>query len=100
MIDIGISQLSAGSKTDVGGYTDEEKMASQFELADERPQHQVIESLLKLGRLPSFCTACYRAGRTGDRFMQVAKSGQIHNLCQPNSLLTLKEYIETTPTQN
>ncbi len=94
MIDIGISQLSAGSKTDVGGYTDEEKMASQFELADERPQHQVIESLLKLGRLPSFCTACYRAGRTGDRFMQVAKSGQIHNLCQPNSLLTLKEYIE------
>lgn len=94
VIDIGVSQISAGSKTDVGGYTDEEKMASQFELADERPQHEVIEALLKKGRLPSYCTACYRAGRTGDRFMQVAKSGQIHNLCQPNALLTLKEYLE------
>lgn len=94
VIDIGVSQISAGSKTDVGGYTDEEKMASQFELSDERPQHEVIEALLKKGRLPSYCTACYRAGRTGDRFMQVAKSGQIHNLCQPNALLTLKEYLE------
>lgn len=94
MIDIGISQLSAGSKTDVGGYSEDDKMASQFELADERPQHEVIKSLLEKGRLPSFCTACYRTGRTGDRFMQVAKSGQIHNLCQPNALLTLKEYIE------
>jgi len=94
MIDIGISQLSAGSKTDVGGYTEDEKMGSQFELSDERPQHEVIEALLKKGRLPSYCTACYRTGRTGDRFMEVAKSGQIHNLCQPNALLTLKEYIE------
>ncbi len=94
LIDVGISQLSAGSKTDVGGYTDEDQMSAQFELADERPQHEVIEALLKKGRLPSYCTACYRAGRTGDRFMQVAKSGQIHNLCQPNALLTLKEYLE------
>lgn len=94
VIDIGVSQISAGSKTDVGGYTEDEKMSSQFELADERPQHEIIEALLKKGRLPSYCTACYRAGRTGDRFMQVAKSGQIHNLCQPNALLTLKEYLE------
>lgn len=94
LIDVGVSQLSAGSKTDVGGYTEDDKMASQFELSDERPQHEVIEALLKKGRLPSYCTACYRAGRTGDRFMQVAKSGQIHNLCQPNALLTLKEYLE------
>lgn len=94
LIDVGVSQLSAGSKTDVGGYSDEEAMASQFELSDERPQHEVIAALLKKGRLPSYCTACYRAGRTGDRFMQVAKSGQIHNLCQPNALLTLKEYLE------
>ena len=93
LINVGVSQLSAGSKTDVGGYTEDDKMASQFELSDERPQHEVIEALLKKGRLPSYCTACYRAGRTGDRFMQVAKSGQIHNLCQPNALLTLKEYL-------
>ena len=93
LIDVGVSQLSAGSKTDVGGYTEDDKMTSQFELADERPQHEIIEALLKKGRLPSYCTACYRAGRTGDRFMQVAKSGQIHNLCQPNALLTLKEYL-------
>lgn len=97
LIDLGISQLSAGSKTDVGGYTEEEEetdMGNQFELSDERPSEEVIESLLRKGRLPSYCTACYRAGRTGDRFMQVAKSGQIHNLCQPNALLTLKEYLE------
>jgi 2-iminoacetate synthase len=94
VIELGVSQISAGSKTDVGGYTEEEKMGSQFELADERPQHEIIESLLKKGYLPSYCTACYRAGRTGDRFMQVAKAGQIHNLCQPNALLTLKEYLE------
>ena len=93
LIDAGVSQLSAGSKTDVGGYTEDDKMASQFELSDERPQHEIIAALLKKGRLPSYCTACYRAGRTGDRFMQVAKSGQIHNLCQPNALLTLKEYL-------
>ena len=94
VIHIGVSQISAGSKTDVGGYTEEEKMASQFQLADERPQHEIIKSLLEKGFLPSYCTACYRAGRTGVRFMQVAKSGQIHNLCQPNALLTLKEYLE------
>lgn len=94
-IHIGVSQLSAGSKTDVGGYTEEEHgMGNQFELSDERPQHEIITSLLEKGFLPSYCTACYRAGRTGDRFMQVAKAGQIHNLCQPNALMTLKEYLE------
>lgn len=93
VINLGVSQISAGSKTDVGGYHDDDKMESQFELADHRPQAEIIESLLKKGYLPSYCTACYRAGRTGDRFMQVAKNGSIQNLCQPNALMTLKEYL-------
>lgn len=92
LINMGVSQLSSGSKTDVGGYSDSEKM-DQFEKADERSSAQVINTLLEKGYLPSYCTACYRAGRTGDRFMEVAKSGNIHNLCQPNALLTLKEYL-------
>lgn len=95
VISIGVSQVSAGSKADVGGYQDNEgKMAAQFELADHRPSNEVIESLCKQGYLPSFCTACYRSGRTGDRFMQVAKNGQIHNLCLPNAIMTFKEYLE------
>jgi len=93
VINLGVSQISAGSKTDVGGYQDEDTMESQFELADERSHHEIIESLLKKGFLPSYCTACYRAGRTGDRFMQVAKNGSIQNLCHPNALMTLKEYL-------
>lgn len=93
VINLGVSQISAGSKTDVGGYHDDDKMESQFELADERPHKEIIESLLHKGFLPSYCTACYRAGRTGDRFMQVAKNGSIQNLCHPNALMTLKEYL-------
>jgi 2-iminoacetate synthase len=94
VINLGVSQISAGSKTDVGGYHEDDKMESQFELADERPQTEIIHSLLEKGYLPSYCTACYRAGRTGDRFMQVAKNGSIQNLCHPNALMTLKEYLE------
>ncbi len=94
VVNLGVSQLSAGSKTDVGGYKEDDKMENQFELADHRPQEEIIESLLNKGFLPSYCTACYRAGRTGDRFMQVAKNGTIQNLCQPNALMTLKEYLE------
>ncbi|NDL68767.1 [FeFe] hydrogenase H-cluster radical SAM maturase HydG [Anaerotalea alkaliphila] len=93
LIDRGVSQVSSGSKTDVGGYS-EENMVSQFETADERPTGEVIHALLEKGFLPSYCTACYRAGRTGDRFMQVAKSGNIHNLCHPNAMMTLQEYLE------
>ncbi len=94
VIDLGVSQISAGSKTDVGGYHEEERIENQFELADERPHHVIIKSLLKKGYIPSYCTACYRTGRTGDRFMQVAKTGEIQNLCHPNALMTLKEYLE------
>ncbi len=94
VINLGVSQVSAGSKADVGGYHESEKLESQFELADLRSQPEIIESLLRKGYLPSYCTACYRAGRTGDRFMQVAKNGSIQNLCQPNALMTLKEYLE------
>jgi len=92
VINLGVSQVSAGSKTDVGGYNDEH-MENQFELADHRSQGEIIESLLRKGFLPSYCTACYRAGRTGDRFMQVAKNGSIQNLCHPNAMMTLKEYL-------
>lgn len=93
VVKLGVSQISAGSKTDVGGYKEGDKMESQFELADHRPQGQIIEALLNKGYLPSYCTACYRAGRTGDRFMQVAKNGTIQNLCHPNAMMTLKEYL-------
>ncbi|MCM1992367.1 [FeFe] hydrogenase H-cluster radical SAM maturase HydG [Oceanirhabdus seepicola] len=95
---IGISQVSAGSCTDVGGYMEEYnngllKNKPQFEVADHRTPMEVLKGLLKEGYLPSYCTACYREGRTGDRFMPLAKSGQIHNVCQPNAIFTLKEYI-------
>ncbi len=94
VIEVGVSQISSGSKTDVGGYNDTEGLGEQFELGDHRPSGEVIKSLCDQGYLPSFCTACYRSGRTGDRFMQVAKNGQIHNLCLPNALMTFKEYLE------
>lgn len=94
VIEVGVSQVSAGSKTDVGGYNDTEGLGEQFDLADHRSSGEIIKSLCEQGYLPSFCTACYRSGRTGDRFMQVAKSGQIHNLCLPNALMTFKEYLE------
>lgn len=93
---IGISQLSGGSKTSVGGYADNvpEEDSSQFEVNDTRTLDEVVNWLVSLGFIPSFCTACYREGRTGDRFMRLLKSGQIANVCQPNALMTLKEYLE------
>lgn len=95
---LGISQLSSGSCTGVGGYAAENKLGHsdekpQFEVGDHRTPIEIIKSLCKTGYIPSYCTACYREGRTGDRFMQLAKSGQIHNVCLPNALLTLKEYL-------
>lgn len=96
LLKIGISQLSGGSKTSVGGYADNvpEEDSSQFEVNDTRTLDEVVNWLLSLGFIPSFCTACYREGRTGDRFMRLLKSGQIANVCQPNALMTLKEYLE------
>lgn len=92
LLKTGISQLSAGSSTDVGGYGDRESSKKQFEISDERTADQIIEDLLEDGYVPSFCTACYRSGRTGDRFMRLAKTGQIKNVCLPNALMTLYEY--------
>lgn len=97
VLDLGISQISGGSRTSVGGYAeaeDEDKDTSQFDVNDTRPLDQVINWLLSLGYIPSFCTACYREGRTGDRFMSLVKTGQIANCCLPNALMTLKEYLE------
>ncbi len=95
VISLGISQISAGSKTDVGGYKADKrkKFTEQFSLADHRHPNEIIYSLCKEGYLPSYCTACYRTGRTGDRFMKLAKSGRIQNVCLPNALLTFKEYL-------
>lgn len=94
ILDLGISQISGGSRTSVGGYYEEEaEDSSQFEVSDQRSLDDVIGWLLGLGSVPSFCTACYREGRTGDRFMRLVKSGQIANICQPNALITLKEYL-------
>lgn len=94
-LEVGVSQISGGSKTSVGGYTTApEEKTEQFSITDERSLEEIVEWLLKLGYVPSFCTACYKEGRTGDRFMQLAKSGQIVNCCDPNSLLTLKEYAQ------
>lgn len=97
VLQLGISQISGGSRTSVGGYAEpepEDESSAQFDVADTRTLDQVVNWLLELGYIPSFCTACYREGRTGDRFMQLVKSGQIANCCQPNALLTLKEYLE------
>lgn len=89
--EIGISQASAGSRASAGGYSKNENV--QFELADHRPVDEVVQSVCRQGLLPSFCTACYRSGRTGEYFMKFAKSGTIHNFCLPNALLTFKEYL-------
>ena len=97
VLNLGVSQISGGSKTSVGGYAEdeeEEEDSSQFEVEDRRTLDQVVNWLMKLGHIPSFCTACYREGRTGDRFMALCKSGQIQNCCHPNALITLKEYLE------
>ena len=93
LLQLGISQISAGSRTDVGGYSKQnEAAASQFIVHDERSAISIISELMDDGYIPSFCTACYRGGRTGDRFMSLAKSGQIGNVCLPNALMTLCEY--------
>lgn len=95
LLKVGVTQISGGSKTSVGGYAEKEIQgdSSQFEIADNRTLDEVVHWLLSLGHIPSFCTACYREGRTGDRFMRLVKSGAIANVCQPNALLTLAEYL-------
>ncbi len=92
LLEIGISQISAGSSVDVGGYSKDIKKVNQFSVNDERNTGDVVEWVMDQNLVPSFCTACYRSGRTGDRFMQLAKSGNIKNVCLPNGLLTLKEF--------
>ena len=94
-LEIGITQVSGGSRTSVGGYEEEERdeTTAQFDVSDTRTLEQVVSWLIDLGYVPSFCTACYREGRTGDRFMSLLKAGQIANCCQPNALMTLKEYL-------
>ena len=94
VLEVGVSQLSGGSRTTVGGYAEEQtEDTSQFDISDQRTLDQIVEWLFDLGHIPSFCTACYRMGRTGDRFMALAKSGQIGNCCAPNALITLREYL-------
>ncbi|MCX7714915.1 MAG: [FeFe] hydrogenase H-cluster radical SAM maturase HydG [Clostridia bacterium] len=94
LIHIGISQISAGSSVEVGGYAARERSEPQFRLADDRSAQDIIMWLMDEGFIPSFCTACYRSGRTGDRFMSLAKSGNIKNVCLPNALTTLLEFSE------
>ena len=97
VLELGISQISGGSKTSVGGYFNpmpEKDDSAQFDVSDRRPLDEVLRWLMQLGYLPSFCTACYGSGRTGDRFMEMCKGLQIHNFCHPNAILTLKEYLE------
>lgn len=116
LLNLGVSQMSAGSKTEVGSYhkgdvgaeakikqqfeaedqkeKKEKKESGQFELADERSTEDVVKDLMQMGFLPSWCTACYRLGRTGEAFMKIAKKGDIQNFCHPNSLLTLQEYLK------
>ena len=96
VLELGISQISGGSRTSVGGYVEEEAEednSAQFDVIDNRTLDEVVHWLMDLGYVPSFCTACYRAGRTGDRFMELLKSKQIVNCCHPNALMTLKEYL-------
>lgn len=97
LLQVGVTQISGGSKTSVGGYAEHESEddgSAQFDVNDTRTLDEVVNWLVDLGYIPSFCTACYREGRTGDRFMSLVKSGQIANCCQPNALMTLKEYLE------
>ena len=92
---LGISQISGGSRTSVGGYTEKERPhdTEQFDVSDQRTLDEVVRWLMEKDHIPSFCTACYRTGRTGDRFMSLCKSGQISNCCHPNALMTLTEYL-------
>lgn len=95
IIKLGVSQISGGSRTSVGGYCEDERPhdTEQFDVSDTRSLDDVVNWLMRTGYIPSFCTACYREGRTGDRFMSLCKSGQIQNCCHPNALMTLKEYL-------
>ena len=95
-LNVGISQISGGSRTSVGGYTEEERPhdTEQFDVSDQRTLDEVVQWLMEMGFIPSFCTACYREGRTGDRFMSLCKNGQILNCCHPNALMTLTEFLE------
>lgn len=96
VLQLGISQISGGSRTSVGGYAEPEpsyENSAQFDISDTRSLDDIVHWLMELGHIPSFCTACYREGRTGDRFMALCKSGQIQNCCQPNALMTLQEYL-------
>ena len=94
-LEVGVSQLSGASRTSVGGYASEQTDDSaQFDICDNRTLDEIVAWLLQLGYVPSFCTACYREGRTGDRFMSLAKTGQIANCCAPNALMTLQEYLQ------
>lgn len=95
VIRLGVSQISGGSRTSVGGYTEEERPTDteQFDVSDQRTLDEVVKWLMEMNYIPSFCTACYRESRTGDRFMSLCKSGQIQNCCHPNALMTLKEYL-------
>jgi 2-iminoacetate synthase len=105
VLDVGVSQLSGGSRTSVGGYADEQEMenvedSAQFDISDDRTLDEIVGWLLELGYMPSFCTACYREGRTGDRFMSLAKRGLIGDCCAPNALMTLAEYLEDYASPN
>ena len=96
VLELGVSQISGASRTSVGGYCEEEpedENSEQFDVSDKRTLDEVVKWLMEMGFIPSFCTACYREGRTGDRFMSLCKAGQIQNCCQPNALMTLKEYL-------
>ena len=98
VLQLGVSQISGGSKTSVGGYAhpedESEEETAQFDVEDRRTLDEIIKWLMELGYIPSFCTACYREGRVGDRFMEICKDKQIHNFCHPNAIMTLKEYLE------
>ncbi|WP_459195446.1 [FeFe] hydrogenase H-cluster radical SAM maturase HydG [Wukongibacter baidiensis] len=93
LLELGVSQISAGSKTNPGGYEEDDSEATQFETSDERSVDQMLQVVAKQGHLPSFCTACYREKRTGEAFMELAKDAHIHEFCHPNAILTFKEYL-------
>ena len=96
VLKLGVSQISGASRTSVGGYVEpeeEDENSAQFDVSDKRSLDEVVRWLMELGYIPSFCTACYREGRTGDRFMSLCKNGQIQNCCHPNALMTLEEYL-------
>ena len=95
LLNLGISQISGASRTSVGGYTENERPhdTEQFDVSDQRTLDEVVRWLMENNHIPSFCTACYREGRTGDRFMTLCKNGQILNCCHPNALMTLTEYL-------